>query len=142
MSAGGPVLLGVGLDVVDLRRFARSAGQRGFLERICTVGEMAQLPELPEERVRLAACFFAYKEAVLKALGSGAWQQGTSFQDVDVLLGGAGSAGRGPGTATVTLRDGAARVQAAGGGGRLELAHQLEQLRVKAYCLWLGEPPA
>lgn len=132
MTAGRAELLGVGLDVVDLARFARSAVRPGFLEHICTPRELDELPQAGEERTRRAACLFAYKEAVLKALGTGAWQQGTGFHDVEVLL---GTDLAGP--AAVTLRDGAARAQLRGGGGRLELAHEVEATRVKAYCLWL-----
>lgn len=60
--------MAVGVDVVDVARFARVLERRPRLaERLFTVRERSDAGDRPE---RLAARFAA-KEAVLKALGSG-----------------------------------------------------------------------
>lgn len=129
---------GVGLDLVELRDFRRRADRPGFLERILSPEELRRLPATePARRFALAACCFAYKEAVLKALGTGAWQQGTTFRDVRV------SPGRDPAAPpTVTLADAALRVFEAAGGGTFELRHAADEERVWASCVWVAPDPA
>lgn len=64
------MVLGLGLDVVELDRIARGLerfGQR-YLEKILHPGELALLPHRPTAFV---AARFAAKEAAAKALGTG-----------------------------------------------------------------------
>ena len=71
--------LAVGVDVVDVARFALALERRPrLIERLFTARERADTRERPE---RLAARFAA-KEAVLKALGSGLGD--ASFQSIEV----------------------------------------------------------
>ena len=72
-------LIGVGVDIVSISRFTRSASQEGFLRHILAAQE-------PRDSLVDSAARFAVKEAVLKCLGTGAWQDGTDFPDVVVRL--------------------------------------------------------
>ena len=125
-------LRGVGLDIVDLRHFGRSAARPGFLERILGPRELEQLPAEEPARTRMAACCFAYKEAVLKALGTGAWQEGTTFRDVRLLFESGPDA-----PPEILLHAAAARVLQEAGGGRLLSAHELVRGKLRAVCFWL-----
>jgi len=62
-------IVGIGLDVVDLRRFARLLERHGpaALRRICRDGEV-RIAEGPG-RIAHVAGLFAAKEATMKALG-------------------------------------------------------------------------
>lgn len=73
-------IIGVGVDVVSVQRFSRSASQAGFLRHVLA-------DEEPRDSLADSAARFAVKEAVLKCLGTGAWQDGTDFPDVVVELG-------------------------------------------------------
>ena len=99
---------GIGIDLVSIPRFVRSARQAGFLEHVLGPEELVALPSEPEARVIAAALRFAVKEAVLKAVGTGAWQEGTDFPDVRVDV-------RGSGQIDVTLSAATARLVAAVG---------------------------
>ena len=71
--------VGVGVDVVDVERFALALERRPRLaQRLFTARECEDAARRPE---RLAARFAA-KEAVLKALGSGLGD--ASFQSIEV----------------------------------------------------------
>ena len=71
------MIRGVGVDVVSVARFSRSATQAGFLDHILGAEE-------PRGDLADSAARFAVKEAVLKCLGTGAWVDGTDFPDVVV----------------------------------------------------------
>jgi holo-[acyl-carrier protein] synthase len=72
-------IIGVGLDLVDVDRFARTLERRPSLaQRLFTEAE--QSTKRPE---RLAVRFAA-KEAVMKALGSGIGSM--AFRDIEVVV--------------------------------------------------------
>jgi holo-[acyl-carrier protein] synthase len=79
------VTVAIGVDVVDLERFASViTRQKGFLDRVFTADERdycdkAKAPSVRGERY---AARFAAKEAVMKALGCGLGAYG--FHDVAV----------------------------------------------------------
>jgi NAD(P)H-hydrate epimerase len=76
------VILGVGVDVVDLDRFREVLGRRpGVADRLFTSGERAYADSGPDPVPRLAVRFAA-KEAVMKALGVGVGPVG--WHDVEV----------------------------------------------------------
>ncbi len=77
------MILGLGLDLVELPRIAASLERFGdrFLDRILTPAERASLPPHPVNRV---AGLFAAKEAASKALGTG-FAQGITFQHLEIL---------------------------------------------------------
>jgi holo-[acyl-carrier protein] synthase len=70
------VILGIGVDVVDLTRFERSAGRTpALLERLFTVAERT----LP---LHSLAGRFAAKEALIKAIGD---STGVRWHDMEVV---------------------------------------------------------
>jgi holo-[acyl-carrier protein] synthase len=78
------MILGIGTDLVDIRRIERAIERHGerFLNRIFTETERARA----ERRVNVAATYakrFAAKEACAKALGTG-FRQGVFFRDIGV----------------------------------------------------------
>jgi holo-[acyl-carrier protein] synthase len=81
------MILGLGSDVVDIRRIERAIERHGdrFLERIFTPIERAKA-ERRIEKVRAAtyAKRFAAKEAAAKALGTG-FRRGVFFSDLGVV---------------------------------------------------------
>ena len=79
------VILGIGTDLVDIRRIERTIARHGdrFLDRIFTLTER----ELAERRIDRAATYakrFAAKEACAKALGTG-FRDGVFFRDLGVI---------------------------------------------------------
>ncbi len=76
---------GVGVDVVDLERFAGVIDRRpSFVTRVFTAAEQqyCELAKAPVKRVERYAARFAAKEAVMKSLGVGLGAFG--FHDVEV----------------------------------------------------------
>ncbi len=73
LAGGGGVVLGVGTDLVDIRRIARAVERHGdrFLERIYTGRERALCEARGRVRVESYARRWAAKEAAAKALGLG-----------------------------------------------------------------------
>ena len=85
-------ILGIGLDLVDVDRFAVALERHGeaFVARICRDGEAKPLAGRP--RATHLAGLFAAKEAAMKALGTG-WAAGIGFRQIEVER----SAGGAPG---------------------------------------------
>jgi holo-[acyl-carrier protein] synthase len=81
------MILGLGNDVVDIRRIEQSIARYGerFLERVFTETERAKA-ERRTEKLRAAtyAKRFAAKEAASKALGTG-FRAGVFFRDLGVV---------------------------------------------------------
>jgi holo-[acyl-carrier protein] synthase len=84
-GSGGRVILGVGIDVVEVARMAAALRRHGahFEERIFTDAERAACSRRGDRVLALAARFAA-KEACLKALGTG-WAEGVGFRDVEIV---------------------------------------------------------
>jgi holo-[acyl-carrier protein] synthase len=78
------VIVGVGIDVVEVARLAVALSRHGdrFVERVFTDAEQAACASRGDRVLALAARFAA-KEACLKALGTG-WADGIGFRDVEV----------------------------------------------------------
>jgi len=79
------VILGIGTDLVDIRRIERTIARHGdrFVHRVFTSTER----ELAERRADRAATYakrFAAKEACAKALGTG-FRDGVFFRDLGVV---------------------------------------------------------
>lgn len=68
------MILGIGIDVTEVARFARAASRPGLLARIFTAAER-------DASVQRMAGRFAAKEAFAKALGA---PSGLAWEDVEV----------------------------------------------------------
>lgn len=79
------MVLGVGLDIVEIARIARALAVHGqrFAERVYTPGELAACASRAD-RAQALAGRFAAKEAFLKAMGTG-WVRGVSLRQVEVV---------------------------------------------------------
>lgn len=75
------MIVGVGIDLVETSRFARSPAR--VLERLFTPAERAWCSRQPRPALHYAARFAA-KEAALKAMGTG-WAGGIAWTDVEVV---------------------------------------------------------
>jgi holo-[acyl-carrier protein] synthase len=82
------VVVGIGVDLVDVDRFARAVSRHGdrFLDRVFLDAERRACASRADRDAALAARFAA-KEAGLKALGTG-WSGGLAFRHVEVEGGG------------------------------------------------------
>lgn len=84
MAGAGETVIGVGIDLLELRRFRAAWERRGdrLLERLFSAHErdrcLRRGDPVPELSVRFAA-----KEATFKAIGTG-WRQGVRWVDVEV----------------------------------------------------------
>jgi holo-[acyl-carrier protein] synthase len=87
-SGGTRLVVGLGIDIVELERVARLLERWGgrLVAKLMDPEEAARLPAGPAERVRALALAIAGKEAASKALGTG-WSRGVHWRDVDVRPG-------------------------------------------------------
>jgi holo-[acyl-carrier protein] synthase len=78
------MILGIGTDLVDIRRIEQTIGRHGdrFINRIFTEAERARA-ERRANRIDTYAKRFAAKEACAKALGTG-FRRGVFFRDMGV----------------------------------------------------------
>ena len=120
------VVVGLGIDLVELDRVARALERWG--ERLVAklmgpeeAGAPARRPR--PSRARALALAIAAKEAASKALGTG-WSRGVRWRDVVVDLG--------PARSRAARRRGAARARAAG----LRRAHARRRSRSAATSSW------
>ncbi len=80
-----PVIVGIGIDLVELERIARSIQKPRFMERLLTEAERGLASNYPEQRrIEFVAGRFAAKEAYAKAVGTGI-ARGLSWQQIEVL---------------------------------------------------------
>jgi len=79
------VILGIGTDLVDIRRIERTIARHGdrFLHRIFTATERDLAERRAVNRAATYAKRFAAKEACAKALGTG-FRDGIFFRDLGV----------------------------------------------------------
>lgn len=79
------MILGIGSDLVDIRRIERSIERFGdrFLDRVFTPLERRKA-DARAERIPTYAKRFAAKEAASKALGTG-FRRGTYWRDIGVV---------------------------------------------------------
>lgn len=64
------MILGTGIDIIEVERIKRAAAKEGFRERVFTEAERQRLSAGNNDPQRIAGAFAA-KEAVAKALGTG-----------------------------------------------------------------------
>jgi len=80
------MILGVGSDIIDIRRVERTLARFGdrFTHRVYTELERARAERRPHERAATFAKRFAAKEACSKALGTG-FAAGVFWRDLGVV---------------------------------------------------------
>jgi holo-[acyl-carrier protein] synthase len=80
------MILGIGNDMVDIRRIERTLERHGarFIDRIFTPIEVARAERRPITRLGTYAKRFAAKEACSKALGTG-FRAGVFWRDMGVV---------------------------------------------------------
>jgi holo-[acyl-carrier protein] synthase len=83
------MIIGIGLDVIDIRRVAKVIERHGdrFLDRIYTEAERAKADRRAKNEKMVAATYakrFAAKEACSKALGTG-FRAGVFWRDLGVV---------------------------------------------------------
>ena len=85
---GGVLVVGLGIDIVELGRVAQSLERWGerLIAKLMDPEEASLLPADALERARALAFAIAAKEAASKALGTG-WSRGVRWRDVVVTLG-------------------------------------------------------
>ena len=83
------MILGVGLDVCDVRRLQRALARAGFRERVYADSEVRDCEGRARRHLHYAARFAA-KEAYFKAIGTG-WGKGVGWRDVVVERPGGGA---------------------------------------------------
>src|SRR5437667_12776361 len=107
------MILGLGLDVCDVKRLRRAMARSGFVRRVFEEGEVRDCERRVHRHLHYAARFAA-KEAYFKALGTG-WGRGVAWRDVAVR-----SDGRRP--PTLLIEGAAARLARARGVTRCHLS--------------------
>jgi len=80
------MILGIGSDIIDIRRIEQTLERFGdrFIHRVYTETERARAERRPHERAATYAKRFAAKEACSKALGTGL-KQGVFWRDMGVV---------------------------------------------------------
>jgi holo-[acyl-carrier protein] synthase len=130
------VIVGIGTDLVDIRRIAKTIERHGerFLQRVFTETEIA-LAERRANRVETYAKRFAAKEACAKALGTG-FRAGVFFRDLGVV-------NLPSGRPTMVLTGGAAKrlavITPAGRTARIDLAITDEYPMAQAFVVISAE---
>lgn len=78
------MILGIGIDLVDLKRIEKLASQR-FINRILSVEEKEVYDQITSDKMKLSYLGgrFAAKEAIFKAIASGPGK--TNYVDFSVL---------------------------------------------------------
>lgn len=64
------MILGTGIDIIEVERIAKAAEKEGFMARVFTGEEQLRFARYNNDPARIAGAFAA-KEAVAKALGTG-----------------------------------------------------------------------
>ncbi len=77
------MIIGIGTDIIQTSRIAKSMESSGFKEKIFSATEIAYC-EKKANKFESFAARFAAKEAFFKALGTG-WRGGIAFNEVEVV---------------------------------------------------------
>jgi holo-[acyl-carrier protein] synthase len=127
------VIVGVGVDDVDLERFGRSLERTPSLAvRLFTAGERAYASQAqPAMAAQRYGARFAAKEAVLKALGAGLGACG--FHDIEVVR------DEGSGAPSLVLHGAAASLAAERGATVLHLTMTHTETRATAFVVAEGQ---
>lgn len=126
------MILGLGTDIVDLRRIERIHARHGarFIRRFCRAGEWE--PRQGGALIEHIGGLFAAKEATLKALGTG-WAQGLTCRQIEVVR-------EASGAPKIRLHDAAAERLASLGAERIHLSISHERTYATAVAILEGDP--
>jgi holo-[acyl-carrier protein] synthase len=78
------VIIGTGIDIIEIHRIKDAIGRQSFVHRVFTVKEQEYCESRGVQKASSYAARFAGKEAVMKAFGTGL--AGGSLQDIEILL--------------------------------------------------------
>ncbi len=80
------MIVGIGVDIIEISRIEKSLGQYGgrFRDRVFTPGEIAYC-ELYHRKGERYAARFAAKEAARKAIGAATPVRALSWHDVEII---------------------------------------------------------
>lgn len=78
------MIVGIGVDLVEIHRVKRAIENPAFVQRIFSPAEQEYCNSRGRQKASSYAARFAAKEAVMKALGTGL-SGGGSWQDIEVL---------------------------------------------------------
>ena len=76
------MIKGIGVDIVGINRFKEIKNEPGFIEQLLTQNEISEIPGNSQSEVYIATVF-AFKEAIMKALGCGL-NHGSYWHDIVV----------------------------------------------------------
>ena len=76
-------MLGLGTDIIEIRRIENAVARERFFSRVYTPAEQQWLCSRGDNMPQSAAGLFCAKEAVAKACGTGLGE-GMSFQDIEI----------------------------------------------------------
>lgn len=76
------MIIGIGIDLVEIKRIEKNINETTFLQKYFTVDEN-KLFELSKHKAQTVAGNFASKEAISKAIGTGF--RGFSLTDIEIL---------------------------------------------------------
>ena len=85
------MVIGIGIDIVEIKRIKAAIVREAFIKRVFTAGEAAYCSSRGVQQAASFAARFAAKEAVAKALGSGF--AGGNIRDIEVIIGDGGKPG-------------------------------------------------
>ncbi len=78
------MIIGTGIDIIEISRIKEAIKRQTFVHRVFTVGEQQYCESKGVQKASSYAARFAGKEAVMKAFGTGL--AGGSLQDIEILL--------------------------------------------------------
>ncbi|MDU4961484.1 MAG: holo-ACP synthase [Sporomusaceae bacterium] len=77
------MIMGSGIDIIEIQRIAAALESRRFRQRVFTAAEQTYCDSRQTQRVSSYAARFAAKEAVMKALGTGL--AGGRWLDIEIV---------------------------------------------------------
>ena len=77
------MILGIGIDILEIKKIKKSIESEAFQRKVFTPAELSAVDEFKNKAEHLVGKFAA-KEAFMKAIGAGIWQE-VWFTQIEVL---------------------------------------------------------